>query len=621
MKTGFRLSPSSLIFVSFILSALFLFSSSPIFSPLSVSSAHAASLEQQLVRLRADISQLLKKRTYAPALSKVKRYVMLTARKYGQRHERYASALDLQAKIYRYLKRPREARRYKIRAAAIRKNNRNFRAKQKADMQNRLAEMRKSKAKMKARMQQQRRRQGTVSGSQHEKRRQLQKRMRKNTANARRLPMIRPKPVPRPTMRGAARPSTSHAYRMPAAPSKIIRRRAMRTAPASSRKSRAFSTRSATTKQGGVSKSKSLAPPPKAAMLAPPEPAMAPSQTAKKAIDPAAKPENHTIVKVYFATDRQRTKSLKLASLFGGQPSDPKRISYGICEVSIPKGHKPGQLEAPSIWRFEFTENPDKHVVLLKVHPQEKKTYFRNLKHIISSSKGQNAFIFIHGYNVTFHDAARRTAQISYDLGFDGAPVFYSWPSTGELAGYPTDEDNVLWAQENIKQFLKDFVEKTDAKNIYLIAHSMGSRALTGAVASLIGEEPQFKKRFKEIILAAPDISARIFRDNIAPRMIEASNNITLYVSADDKALLASRKFHANPRAGEAGQNMILFKGIDTIDATGIDASLLAHSYFAEAKSIISDILSIFRGNRPATRKTLKRIETKRGNYWVFATQ
>jgi len=311
---------------------------------------------------------------------------------------------------------------------------------------------------------------------------------------------------------------------------------------------------------------------------------------------------------------------MELASFFRGQPSEPKKISYGICEISIPRGHKPGELEAPSIWRFEFTENPDKHVVLLKIHQQEKKSYFRNLKDVISHSKGENAFIFIHGYNVTFTEAARRTAQIAYDLGFDGAPVFYSWPSQGELGGYPTDEENIRWAQDNVKQFLQDFVEKTEAKNIYLIAHSMGSRALTNAITTLVGEKPEFKKRFREIILAAPDISARTFRDNIAPKMIEASSNITLYVSGDDKALAASHKFHDIPRAGEAGKNMIIFKGIDTIDATGIDASLLGlgHSYFAEAKSIIADILSIFKGKRPDKRKTLKPIKTDRGTYWSF---
>jgi esterase/lipase superfamily enzyme len=171
-----------------------------------------------------------------------------------------------------------------------------------------------------------------------------------------------------------------------------------------------------------------------------------------------------------------------------------------------------------------------------------------------------------------------------------------------------------------VKQFLKDFVEKTKAQNIYLIAHSMGNRALTSAVASLVSENPKFKKRFREIILAAPDISARTFKDNIAPKMIEASDNVTLYVSSDDKALQASKTIHSNPRAGEAGENMILVKGIDTIDATGVDASLLSHSYFAEAQSIISDLLSIIRyGYRPSNRKTLQRIDTTKGTYWTFS--
>ena len=177
-----------------------------------------------------------------------------------------------------------------------------------------------------------------------------------------------------------------------------------------------------------------------------------------------------------------------------------------------------------------------------------------------------------------------------------------------------------MWAQTNIKEFLRSFVEKTEAENIYLIAHSMGSRALTGAVKDLVNEDEKFEKRFREIILAAPDIDAKTFRDNIAPRMIEASNHVTLYVSGDDKALLASRKFHDSARAGEAGENIIIIKDIDTVDATGVEGSnLLGHSYWAEAKSMISDILSVFSGKRAAARKSLKEVITARGKYWTFS--
>jgi esterase/lipase superfamily enzyme len=57
----------------------------------------------------------------------------------------------------------------------------------------------------------------------------------------------------------------------------------------------------------------------------------------------------------------------------------------------------------------------------------------------VNKSGKKSAFIFVHGYNVTFEDAARRTAQMSYDLSFDGAPVFYSWPSQGSLGDYLKD--------------------------------------------------------------------------------------------------------------------------------------------------------------------------------------
>ena len=41
----------------------------------------------------------------------------------------------------------------------------------------------------------------------------------------------------------------------------------------------------------------------------------------------------------------------------------------------------------------------------------------------------KQVFVFVHGFNVSFENALRRTAQIAYDLNFDGAPFLFSWPS------------------------------------------------------------------------------------------------------------------------------------------------------------------------------------------------
>lgn len=324
----------------------------------------------------------------------------------------------------------------------------------------------------------------------------------------------------------------------------------------------------------------------------------------------------YSVVKVYYATDRILSGSKSPKKIYG---SGRGAISYGSCDVSIPKSHKVGEIEAPSIWRMEFREHQSKHIVLKNVERTKKSTFFNKVENNIRLSRGKNAFVFVHGYNITFHEAAMRTAQIAHDLKFDGVPIFYSWPSRGTYRDYTRDEANIRWTQANLKKFMKDFVQRSKAENIYLIAHSMGARALTGAIAELVKEMPSIKGRIKEVLLAAPDIDAEVFKRDIAPKLVKAARNVTLYASADDHALRMSRTIHGQPRAGDAGNSLVVFRGIDTIDATGVDTSFFGHNYFAEAPSILSDILSIIHsGKRPRDRAGLIPVLAAEGQYWTF---
>jgi len=326
--------------------------------------------------------------------------------------------------------------------------------------------------------------------------------------------------------------------------------------------------------------------------------------------------KTYIVVRVFYATDRNRTQSTKPSEFFGIERSE---LSYGTCEVSIPKDHRMGAIEAPSMWRLQFREDPEKHVVLLSVTPAEKHQYFTELVAQIRTSAGKNAFVFVHGYNVTFEDAAKRTAQIAYDLGFDGAPVLYSWPSQGTFEGYPVDETNIEWTQAHLRRFLDDFVVHTTADNLYLIAHSMGNRALVRVFSTLVSNNPALRQRFRAVILTAPDIDAEVFRRDIAPQIVGERSSVTLYVSAEDKALLASKKFHGYPRAGDASDGLVIVPGIDTIDATGLDTSFLKHSYFAEVRSVLADIFYLIReGKRPEQRFALEPVNIAAGRYWKF---
>ena len=338
----------------------------------------------------------------------------------------------------------------------------------------------------------------------------------------------------------------------------------------------------------------------------------------KRVIDKVKNEEaSYAVMDVYFATDRKEIKGENVKERYG---SERARISYGTAQVSIPRDHRMGELESPSILRLEFSEDPGKHVVLLDVTTMSFNEFFGSVSVKVKNTKSKNSFIFIHGYNVTFEDAARRTGQIAYDLGFDGAPIFYSWPSHGDTARYLFDEANIEWAQSNIEEFLTNYVRESDSENIYLIAHSMGNRALTRAYISVVEKNPLIKNRFKEVILAAPDIDAEVFVKTIAPRMKEAGNPVTLYASSEDIALKASKAFHGGyPRAGDSDKGIIIAEGIESVDSTNVESGFLGHSYYADERSIISDMFYIINQRlRARDRSGLTERRNDEGIYWLF---
>jgi len=297
---------------------------------------------------------------------------------------------------------------------------------------------------------------------------------------------------------------------------------------------------------------------------------------------------------------------------YGGQYSD--QIQYGVCEVSIPVGHQPGELEGPQMFKMEVTPDPEKHIVLTKVGRLDTNSFHAALQTEMAR-KGKNIFVFIHGYNVSFEDAARRTGQMAYDLKFPGAPVFYSWPSQANWYSYVTDKENIDLSTSQIRSFLLDIASHSEADTINLIAHSMGNVGLTAALSEI---EQSSKPHFNQLVLAAPDIDAEVFKEEIASKIVSKARHTTLYTSKSDLALIASRYFHQGNRVGDSGPDVLIFDGIDTIDATAVDSSLLGHSYYGSNVTVLDDLEQLFQNQPIESRRYLKSIVTATRPYWAF---
>jgi esterase/lipase superfamily enzyme len=337
---------------------------------------------------------------------------------------------------------------------------------------------------------------------------------------------------------------------------------------------------------------------------------------------PAGQPAQNATIKIFYATDREMRSSANPNDTFGPNPEPSGRLRLGESWVSIPRAHEMGELEGPSIFRLEFKENPAKHVVLERIEDEPANLFLDHLSNGVAHSRHKEILVFIHGFNTTFADATRRTAQIAYDLGFDGPAIAYSWPSQGELGliAYNKDSRNADLTADHLKVFLSMLAAKSGATTIHLIAHSMGNRPLTNVLNKPLTGSPQPNQQlFNQVVLMAPDIDAAVFKQ-MAQQLARSARRVTLYVSSRDVALKFSNTYAGYPRAGQGGQGIIVTPGIDTIDASSVDTSNLgfSHQYYADNSTVLSDLFYVMRGDPAASRFRLERESTSAGTYWQF---
>jgi esterase/lipase superfamily enzyme/uncharacterized protein YjbI with pentapeptide repeats len=324
--------------------------------------------------------------------------------------------------------------------------------------------------------------------------------------------------------------------------------------------------------------------------------------------DPPEEDSTAYRIRVSYVTDRVAGGERRS---YGTRRSE--RLSFGTSTVSIPKAKRPkGELPRPAPWKLDFRENLTRHVVMLDADEETEGQFYQRLNSQEASNEQSAVLLFVHGYNVSFEDAVRRTAQIAYDLEFEGTPVLYSWASQGTLRGYPVDVANNEQTWNHLAQFICDLKSQVIHPVAHLICHSMGGRAVCQAAARLTAKCAHAELAFKNIIFAAPDVHVSSFRETL-PALAQTAERLTLYFCPNDLPLRASRMFHRSPRAGETA---LLADGLDTIDASEVLSGLLRHSVFGE-RDVLSDISDLVEnGTLPESRFGLEAIDSIDGKYF-----
>jgi hypothetical protein len=76
---------------------------------------------------------------------------------------------------------------------------------------------------------------------------------------------------------------------------------------------------------------------------------------------------------------------------------------------------------------------------------------------------------------------------------------------------------------------------------------------------------------------------------------------------------------HGYPRAGDTDDDLVVVPGVDTIDVSEVDTSLVGHSYYGANSSVLADLFDLLHQSKPPEeRQWLREEYLGDSRYWVF---
>ena len=229
----------------------------------------------------------------------------------------------------------------------------------------------------------------------------------------------------------------------------------------------------------------------------------------------------------------------------------------------------------------------------------------------LRDSRGKDVYIYVHGYKVEFENPILVAAELWHFLGYEGAFIAYSWPSTRKTLAYWSDLDDAINSARRLRALILHIAENTDAERIHVLGYSAGTRLVARMLADLglygyFLDEEELHQRAKlgHVILVGSDIDRSILTGYLLDGALRVPESLTIYQSSGDSALGLSRRVFGRNRVGERVAGDLTRPGLREfldehpelriIDVTHAEAGTAGsgHGYFRESPWVSSDILA-----------------------------
>lgn len=332
----------------------------------------------------------------------------------------------------------------------------------------------------------------------------------------------------------------------------------------------------------------------------------------------------------FYVTNRQaQTEEGPIEQHFGKEREEA--LKFGFFDTSIEPSLGLGMLINPTEW-FR-----DEEISLLDIQMVDEQPFVAQVKDLVEASPHKSLLVIVHGYREAFSSALRKTAFFGHVLDVDTPVLLFDWPGNqgGTLGGYQRARRLAEASGADLARILELIVHQIQPRRLWLVAHSMGAQVAVDAFSDLHSRSgfADAQTEIEDVILTAPDVDHRKFDEKFKQEIADMANNLTVYVSSNDRALVLSRLVNRAQRRGQSTltpdqleEAIRVSELIDPdselitlVDVTPVNRTRNFHDFSLETPEFFDDLfLRLTNQNTPRSRQ-LYQVKTPEGSvYWVL---
>jgi len=307
-------------------------------------------------------------------------------------------------------------------------------------------------------------------------------------------------------------------------------------------------------------------------------------------------------------------------------------LSFGTFDTRIQPSLGLGMLLDGTDW-FQNEE-----IRITDVSKLDSEDMLEQLRNVVDRTSGRSLLIVIHGFRERFSSALRKTAFIASVLDIDTPVLVFDWPANqgSSLRGYRASRELADASGADLARALEVIISEIQPDNLALVANSMGGEVVVSAF-NLLYENPDFADSDVEIdhvVLTAPDVDHTAFNEQFKHEIKAFAEDLTVYVSSNDRALLISRLINRGERVGEStlspdmlDEAVMILRLVDPdsdlislVDVTPVNRTRNFHNFSLETPEFYDDLyLRLTAEERAPRSRRLYRVRTPDGSeYWVL---